>query len=197
MIASAASRALVPGASNVAPPQWWRKLSVSKQGPDDMACGLHALTTAAWHLGTLPRAVGAMRLVKMLDPLVASRIRAQLPADGLFEKDLRLLAKAAGLSVYRPNSHDVAQFRGAGWLWMAFVTVMFKDPHGHTPDTADGHYVLVLDHLSNEDALILADPHPWNPPVYCVATRAFDAAWRAAKKGAPWAAALHRLRRVT
>jgi len=49
------------------------------------------------------------------------------------------------------------------------------------------------EHLADEGVLVLADSHPWNPPVYCVGLDDFESAWRVAKKrGPPWAAALYR-----
>jgi hypothetical protein len=73
---------------------------------------------------------------------------------------------------------------------MAFALVHFTAPTGVESD--ERHYVLVLEYLADRDALVIADPHPWNPPVYCVALRQFDSAWRIARaKGPPWAAALH------
>ncbi len=98
---------------------------------------------------------------------------------------------AAELAVYRPNTHDASQFQEPGWLWMALVLVKFTAPTGAEID--ERHYVLVLDHLADEGVLVVADPHPWNPPVYCVGLDDFVSAWRAAKtKGPPWAAALYR-----
>lgn len=182
--------ALVPGASRVAVPPPWRSLRVSKQDDDDYACGLHCIATAARHFGTIAGAAGARRILKALAPPHASRVQARLPAIGLFEKDLRALAAAARLAVYRPNTHDVSQFQEPGWLWMAFVLVKFTAPNGAESD--ERHYVLVLDHVAAEGVFVVADPHPWNPPVYCVGVGAFESAWRVAKaKGPPWAASLY------
>ena len=52
--------------------------------------------------------------------------------------------------------------------------------------------MLVLEYLADERVFVVADPHPWNPPLYCVDEQDFEAAWRSAKaKGPPWAAALY------
>lgn len=184
-------RALVPGSSSVTVPRRWRSLRVSKQGDDDYACGLHCIVTAARHLGAAGGTANPRRILKALASPHRSRIQARLPTIGLFEKDIRTLATAAGLSVYRPNTHDASQFQEPGWLWMAVALVKFTALPGAERD--ERHYVLVLDHLADEGVLVIADPHPWNPPVYCVGLDDFASAWRVAKsKGPPWAAALYR-----
>lgn len=188
-------------ASGVPVPARWRTLRVSKQGDDDSACGLHCLTTAARHLGTIKAAEGACRILRKLNPQDRERIWSRLCARGLFEKDLRILAAAAGLAVYRPKKQDVAQFKDAQFkeepdqLWMALVKVPFTDPNGDASTSEDDasedwHYVLVLEHLADEGVLVLADPHPWKPSVYCMRFDDFESAWRAAKDP-PWAALLY------
>jgi hypothetical protein len=170
-----------PTRSTATVPPALQQMRVAKQGDGDYACGLFALVTAARKLGTTSARAGAINLLDGLD--AAARTR--------FEKDVRALASAAGLAVYRPNTHDIAQFREPGWLWMALVLVRFAPP-GDEDSYVEKHYVLVVDHLPAKGAFVVADPHPWNPPVYCVGEREFEAAWRAAKtKGPPWAAALH------
>jgi hypothetical protein len=101
-------------------------------------------------------------------------------------------ATASKLGIYRPNTHELAQFREPGWLWMALVLMRFTAPSdGESYD--EKHYVLVAGCLPDEAAFVVADPHPWNPPVYCVHEHEFDAAWRSVRtKGPPWAAALYR-----
>lgn len=189
------SSALIPAASGIAVPPRWYSLRVSRQGENDHASGLHCIATAARHLARGP--AEPTRILKALAPSHASRIQARLSAVGLLEKEIRALAATAGLGVYRPNTHEVAQFQcqEPGLLWMAFVLVKFTAPSGAERD--QGHYVLVLDHVAEDGALVLADPHPWNPPVYCVGLDDFKSAWRAAKtKGPPWAAWLgHATRR--
>ncbi len=185
--------ALRPGQSSVAVPPRWGALRarVSQQGEDDYACGLHCIVTAARHLGAIPGTAGPQRFLTALAPRDATRIEARLPAVGLFERDIRALAAAAGLGVYRPNTHDAGQFKEPGWLWIAFVLMRFTAPNGSESD--ERHYLLVLDYLAGDRALVVADPHPWNPRVYCVAFQEFESAWRAAKaRGPPWAVALYR-----
>lgn len=178
--------------SDAVVPKSLRDVAVAKQGDGDYACGLFALMTAARQLGAPGRRQNATELLASLAPADRRRIEARIPRVGLFEKDLRALAAAAGLSIYRPNTHDAAQFREPGWLWMALVMARFTHPSNGESDV-EKHYVLVLGHLKEEAALVIADPHPWNPSVYSVDEKAFEAAWRAAKtKGPPWAAALHR-----
>jgi hypothetical protein len=110
----AIERALVPPESDVGVPTRWRRLRVSKQGDDDYACGLHCVVTAARHAGTIPRKAGPRRLLSTLEPRDAARIKARVRDAGLFEQDVRALAKAAGLAVYRPNTHEVEQFKEPG-----------------------------------------------------------------------------------
>ena len=182
--------ALVPGSARVAVPSRWRSLQVSKQG-DDEASGLHCIVTAARQFCTIAGDTPSRRILKALAPSHASRIQARLPAIGLYEKDVRALAAAAELSVYRPNTHDAAHFQEPGWLWMAFVLVKLTAPSGAESDQS--HYVLVLDHVGADGVFVVADPHPWNPPVYCAGVSEFESAWRGAKaKGPPWAASLYR-----
>jgi len=83
----------------------------------------------------------------------------------------------------------MAQFHEPGWIWMAFVLVRFTSPDGIV--TSASHYVLILDYLATEAALVVADPHPWNRDVYCVPEEQFEAAWLGAKDP-PWAAAVHK-----
>lgn len=100
-----------------------QQLRVAKQGDGDYACGLFALVTAARKLRTMSARAGAAVLLAGLDAAARVRVEARLPKVGLFEKDVRALAHAAGLVVYRPNTHEVVQFREPGWLWMALVLV--------------------------------------------------------------------------
>jgi hypothetical protein len=180
-----------PTRSTATVPSVLQQLRVAKQGDGDYACGLFALVTAARKLRTTSARASANALLASLDGAARVRVAARLPKVGLFEKDVRALARAAGLAVYRPNTHDLAQFREPGWLWMALVLVRFVPPTG-AESYVEKHYVLVLEHLPDERVFVVADPHPWNPPLYCVDEREFEAAWRAAKtKGPPWAAALH------
>ena len=180
-----------PTRSTAAVPPALQQMRVAKQGDNDYACGLFALVTAARKLGTTSARAGVTTILGGLEGTARARIEARLPKIGLFEKDLRALADAAGLAVYRPNTHDAAQFREPGWLWMALVLVRFTSPNGEET-YVQKHYVLVVEHLPTAGALVVADPHPWNPPVYCVGEHEFEVAWRAAKtKGPPWAAALY------
>ena len=180
-----------PTRSTATVPSALHLLRVAKQGDGDYACGLFALVTAARKLRTMPARAGGPVLLAGLDAATRARIEARLPKVGLFEKDVRALAQAAGLAVYRPNTHDVAQFREPGWLWMVLVLVQFVPPSGGE-SYVEKHYVLVLDHFPDERVFVVADPHPWNPALYCVDEHEFEAAWRAAKtKGPPWAAALY------
>ncbi|GAB4211268.1 MAG: hypothetical protein OHK0013_32810 [Sandaracinaceae bacterium] len=180
-----------PTRSTATVPSVLQALRVARQGDGDYACGLFALITAARKLRATSARAGATVLLAGLDAATRARIEARLPKVGHFEKDVRALAHAAGLAVYRPNTHDVAQFREPGWLWMALVLVQFVPPSGGE-SYVEKHYVLVLEHIPDERVFVVADPHPWNPALYCVDEHEFEAAWRAAKtKGPPWAAALY------
>ncbi len=184
-----------PTRSRVTVPPLLQRVRVAKQRDIGRACGLYAVVTAARKLGTmLPRA-GAPTLLANLEPATRVQVEARLPRTVLLEKNLRALANAAGLSMYRPNTHDLTQFHEPNWLWIALVLVRFAPPNGVNSHVGK-HLVLVLNHLPSSGTLVVADPHPWNPPVYCVDEREFERAWRAAKtKGPPWAAALDRARR--
>lgn len=181
---------IVPGTSDAIVPRSLRAIEVDKQESDDFACGLFATTTAARQLRTIGQHQKAKELLADLKPADRARIEGRLTRGGLFEKDVRALAAAASLGVYRPNTHDAAQFREPGWLWMALVLTRCTDP-GTGETYVARHYVLVLKYLKAKSALVIADPYPGNPSVYCVDEAMFEAAWRAAKtKGPPWAAAL-------
>ncbi|HYH99411.1 hypothetical protein [Hyalangium sp.] len=73
-------------------------------------------------------------------------IASKLSKIGLFEKDVRALVAAAGLSVYRPNTHEVTQFHKPGWLWMALVLLKFTSPD-RKESYVERHYVLIVDYL--------------------------------------------------
>jgi hypothetical protein len=139
----------------------------------------------------MPAGAGAPTLLAKLEPGARAGIESRLRGATLLEKDLRAMARAAGLETYRPNTHELEQFREPNWLWIVLVMVRFVPPTGGAGDVGK-HYVLVVDHIPGDVALVVADPHPWNPPVYCVDETEFAAAWRAAKtRGPAWAAALH------
>jgi hypothetical protein len=94
---------------------------------------------------------------------------------GLVEKELRKLADAAGLVMRRPHKQDLTQFDEGG-LWIAMVRYTF--PAGGTALAEPfNHYVLVLSHLRDEGALVIADPHPSRPPLYCLSDASFEKAW--------------------
>jgi hypothetical protein len=170
-----------PTRSTASVPPALQQMRVAKQGDGDYACGLFALVTAAWKLRTTAAQAGASTLLSGLAPADRARVAARLPKIGLFEKDLRALANAAGLAMYRPNTHDLAQFCEPGWLWMALVLVRFTSPNGEE-SCVYKHYVLVVEHLPGDGAFVVADPHPWNPSMYCVDEREFEAAWRAPRR---------------
>jgi hypothetical protein len=192
------SNALAPGTSQIAVPARWSSLSVSRQDPCDYACSLHVIVTVTRRLG-LGAAVDAREI---LNALALHKTRSEVlriesllrEGPGLFERDICSLAAAAGLGARRSNQHDVAQFQeqAPGVLWIARVWARFSDPNGVHPDEPYGHYVAVIDHLADDGVLVVADPHPWNPPVYCVGLDSFEAAWRAPKWKRPWAARLFR-----
>ena len=60
----------------------------------------------------MPAGAGAPTLLANLEPGARAGIESRLPGATLLEKDLRALARAAGLETYRPNTHEVEQFRG-------------------------------------------------------------------------------------
>src|SRR5437763_860034 len=99
-----------PTRSTLAVPVALRRMRAAKQGDEDYACGLFAVLTAARKLGTMSARAGVTAILEGLEAVERARIEARLPRIGLFEKDLRALANAAGLAVYRPNTHDAGQF---------------------------------------------------------------------------------------
>jgi hypothetical protein len=138
----------------------------------------------------MPPRAGAPTLLANLEPGARVGIESRLPGATFREKDLRAMARAGGLETYRPNTHEVEQFREPNWLWIVLVMVRFAPLTGGEGRVGK-HYVIVVDHVPGDLALVVADPHPWNPPVYCVDEPEFEAAWRGAKtKGPAWAAAL-------
>jgi hypothetical protein len=157
-----------------------------------MACGLHTITNAARHLGSLPPNGSARRVLDALSQRDRKRVEAQLRTQGLIEKDIRALANAAGLGVYRWNGVSLGQLKKAEGPWVAFVRVRFF-ARASSEEVEDDHYVLVLEYIRDSDEFVLADPHPWNPGLYFVRARDFDAAWRSTdKKGPPLALWLSR-----
>jgi hypothetical protein len=184
---------LVPRSSRYPVPESCESFRVSTQDQDDHACGLHCIVMAAHHLRTIPGRAGARWLIESLAAPQASRVRGRLTKNGLKEQDIRALAAAAGLALYRPNKQKIAQFHEPDWLWMACVRVQFTPGNGSEPSYDANHYVLVLEHLADLSMFVLADPHPWNGGKYHVRVDEFEAAWRTARP-TPWAAHVYRAR---
>ncbi len=173
-----------PKAGTTRVPDDFEHLSVAKQGPD-FGCGRCALLTAAKFLGSVRGDATSRTLMRRLGPLDRERIAAWLPEYGLWPKDMRALARAAGLGLRRPLHQSAEQFR-SGWPWIAFTRVLFRCGEKAVDD---GHYLLVLGHVVADGALVVADSHPANPNVYCVGEECFEAAWSKALR-LPWAARL-------
>lgn len=180
---------IAAGLCNEDVPHRWRDFVITKQRDDDYACGLHCVLAAARHHRTHARTLSPPALVRLVGSPARERIEGRLGEVGLLEQDIRALCDAAQLSVWRPRGQPREQFEEAGWIWMAFVRALFVGPD---EARVDRHYVLVLEHLAAANAFVIADPHPWNPSVYCVGSGRFFAAWDSAKRRGPrWAAILH------
>lgn len=184
---------IAPGQCNASVPEAWRSFAMSKQSEDDYACGLHCVLAAARHHRTHARTLSPRTLTRMVGSPARERIEARLPSVGLFDRDIRALCDAAQLDVWRPRDQRVEQFMEPGWIWMAFTRVLFaRDESVYV----ERHYVLVLEHLADAGAFVVADPHPWNADVYCVDVDRFAAAWSSTKRrGPPWAVVVHPSRR--
>lgn len=164
---------------------------IAKHGEKDHRSGLFCVAAAAAHLGTLPNdGEGVARLLARVDPAV-SRPLANRP---LGDRRIRRLADAADLRVWRPYN-DLDETLGwhgpRGSAWMALVRFRFDEPGSHLPPYVGLHYVVVLEAVA--DGVVIADPHPWRPPVYAIPRVEFDGAWMAAQ-GAKWAVCLYRAR---
>lgn len=171
-------------------PARWRSFEITKQG-DDYSCGLHCIAAAARHLDGVPARRDPVReVLKALSQRTRAGVERKVATpNGLSERDLRSLAGAAGLGLYRPNGQGLDQFKESGWMWIALVRFTFTEPAGRRDSYEAPHYVLVLDHDVDRGDLVLADPHPWKPNVYTMGLATFDVAWRSARRGrAPWAA---------
>jgi hypothetical protein len=165
-----------------------------KQAPDDYSCGLCCVASIARDLGTLPVSREPVReLLRLVPRHVRSDVESRVAdSSGLSEKHLRVLARASGLSFYRPNRQVVAQFSEPGWRWIALVKLPFIEPEGQEPVREYKHYVVVLGRNSRDGSLTVADPHPWRPDVSVLQANEFERAWSSARpNGTPWSACLY------
>jgi hypothetical protein len=173
-------------------PAKWSSLYVYRDDPEDPAPAFACIVTAGVLLGQL-----------VPDEQVALRLLDHLPVaidfDGDHDRQVRAIAKAAGLSAYRPHSRPLEPEPMLPWdeippdaenLWIVRYIAKMTSPKGTTRRSFKAvHFGLLLD--VQRGGLVLADPHPWRPPVSVVKTAKFVEAWRAAaERGKPWALCL-------
>lgn len=172
---------------------------IKKQGELDYACSLYCVLSAGIHLRVLPDDTGPGRVLN--HSAVGRDLPKRLLGEGAREADVRRLAAAANLQLWRPNSPTIETLMcndlSAG-VWMALVWMRFDVPRRgrrHRGDTVttgtaldDRHYVLVLE--ATRSRVVVADPHPWHEDVYAMTRRGFDRAWR--RRGYRWAGWLAR-----
>jgi hypothetical protein len=159
-------------------PERWRSFHVSRQSSEDYACGLHCILSATnWLLRSAPGVQGS-QLLGLLSSRESRNIEQRMQdGPGLESSHVRMLAHAAGLSVYQPRMQHLGQF-SVGDLWMLMVRYTFPSPSGPAQSAPDNHYILVLDYLADAGLLVIADPHAARPALYCLGGADLVRAWK-------------------
>ena len=141
--------------------------------------GLHVLQLAAIRLGVRPASTAPEDLLGgVRDERRRARIERNLATSGLLEADLRALADAAHLHLYRPNKVDFDPFEPLGSNILPIALVGRETPLG-----IESRYVLVLDYGERE--VLLADPA--GDGLVTRARDSFFASWKLAeRRGLPW-----------
>jgi hypothetical protein len=138
-------------------------------GVSSARSGLHVMQLAAVRLGVRPPSVPPEDL---LGSVRDARRRARIEAD------LRTLADAAHLQLYRPNKVDIDPFEPLGSNILPIALVGRETPLG-----IESRYVLVLDYGERE--VLLADPA--GDGLVTRARDSFFASWKLAeRRGLPW-----------
>ena len=96
------------------------------------------------------------------------------------EKHVRVLADELGLALYRPQKQSLTQFFDRGYLWIARLAGANDPPR----------YVLVLQWLADDCALVIADPST-EPRVRSWPIEDFAACWRPLLGRQRWAASVY------
>lgn len=141
--------------------------------------GLHVMQLAAVRLGVRPPSATPEDLLGgVRDERRRARIERNLATSGLLEADLRALADAAHLHLYRPNKVDFDPSEPLGSNILPIALVGRETPLG-----IESRYVLVLDYGERE--VLLADPA--GDGLVTRARDSFFASWKLAeRRGLPW-----------
>jgi hypothetical protein len=136
------------------------ELELSRQVPEMFvpsgiaaaASGLHVVYLAALRLGTVSPDLAPLALVRgIADEKRRNRIKAHLHHGGLTDGDMRAVAEAAGLFLWRPNKLDFDPFEPADDRTLSVLQV------GKAAGArVERRYVLILDNQGTE--IDLADP---------------------------------------
>jgi hypothetical protein len=173
-------------------PAKWSSLYVCRDDPEDPAPAFSCIVTAGVLLGQLvPDEQVALRLL--------DRLPVAIDFDGDHDRQVRAIAKAAGLSTYRPHFRPMEPEPKLPWdedppddenVWIVRYMARFTSPKGTGRRSFEAvHFGLVL--AVQRGGLVIADPHPWRPQVSVVKTTKLVEAWRAAAgRGKPWALCL-------
>lgn len=176
--------------------RWKSRIIVSKQGLDDYACGLHCIATAALALGTLNNFGAADEGVSQFIENNSEHVRCNGPvcSRGLVEPALSTVIEHAHLTPHQLDPQGERQLtkRDSNSLWMILVSMTLTDPqNAKALKQPYNHYVLILEYISDGELFVVADPHPWNPDVYCVHYDELINAWTGQYDSAnKWAARL-------
>ncbi len=141
--------------------------------------GLHALHLAAIRLGVRPSAMDAHELVNgATDERTRSRIERRLKADGLTEADLRVLADAVPLNLWRPNRMDFDPFEPFARNVLPIALVGRAALSG-----TESRYVLILEYGQRD--VVVADPA--GEGLVTLDRDSFWSAWKLAeRRGLSW-----------
>lgn len=145
------------------------------------ASGLHVVHAAALLLAAMPKTTKPADLVARLkDDVMRARIETALAKKGLVEKEVRALAEACGMHLYRPNApHPFDPLKPEptdNGYWVAVIG-----------DRPERRYVLIIKHLEN--SLVVADPA--GAGLTSTTPEQFSAVWKlAARNCVSWAGCL-------
>ena len=176
--------------------QWKNRFTVRRQGELDHACGAYSVVNAAVALGALDDDGDGLRTtlarLRRADPAAFADITSRVLQVGTWERHLKKLGAAAGVTVTRvskPTFGNFVHHEDRPSFHIALVRVDFSDPAVKSANRGSPfsclHFVVVLDVA--EDAVIVADPHPWRARLQRVPRRTFQSWLRAARRGKrPW-----------
>jgi len=145
-----------------------------------VACsGLHVVHLAAVRLGVLPANTPPEVLVNGIEnDKLRARIKTRMLEGGLHEGDLRILAEAAALSIWRPNRRDGDPFEPFSDRILPLAAVGKATEAG-----IERRYLLVVEHTQTE--ILVADPAGYGLAIIAH-SELLEWCKLGSKRGIPW-----------